>query len=154
MPETLLDPVKAWVPPDGMLKPVASSWRTFYRHILTTHDVTPAQYRAVYLAQLGRCYVCRVAKGVHPDDPNGRGGRRLGVDHSHVLGYGRSQAVRALVCTGGPTTCNRLIGWLKDNPETFDRAARLLREMPAQSVFNALRDCAGDGALTGMLIDE
>jgi Recombination endonuclease VII len=142
-----------WTPPEGMAPTVARSWRTFYRHILETYGVTPEFYRALYLAQLGRCFVCRTAKGKHPDDPRGGGGRRLGVDHSHAHGYGRPEAVRGLLCTGGDRTCNRIVGWLKDDPAAFDRAAQLVREMPAQGVLLALRDGQEPDALKGMLTD-
>src|SRR5690242_21783331 len=122
-----------WTPPADMAKAVASGWRIFYRHVFTTYGLTPEEYRAIYLAQRGRCYVCRTAKGIHPDDPRGRGGRRLAVDHNHAVGY-RREAVRALVCSGGDRTCNRILGWLK-TPEAFARGAEVLTEAPAQSVL-------------------
>lgn len=142
-----------WTPPDDMEKSVAAGWRTFYRHVFSTYGLKPEEYRALYLAQRGRCFICRTAKGVHPDDPRGRGGRRLGVDHNHALGFTRA-AVRALVCTGGDRTCNRALGWLK-TPEAFDRGAEVLREAPAQQVFSAME--AGwteDEHLLGYLTDE
>lgn len=99
------------------MKPaVVASWRAFYRNALATYGIEPRDYRLLYLAQRGRCWICRKAKGVHPDDPAGRGGRRLGVDHDHL-----TEAVRGLLCTGGDKTCNRIIGWL--GPEALQRAA-------------------------------
>lgn len=108
-----------WVPPLGMEHDVIYRWAAFYRSILDTYGLSPDLYRDLYLAQKGRCAICQRAKGVHPDDPKGRGGRRLGVDHNHVTGQ-----VRGLLCTGGDKTCNRIIGWL-DAP-ALTRAAQYL----------------------------
>jgi len=99
--------VDLWTPPEGMSPRVVAEWRAFYRKALDTYGVTPEAYRAVYLAQRGRCWICRKATGKHPDDPSGRGGRRLGIDHNHATG-----AFRGLLCSGGDKTCNRIIGWL------------------------------------------
>ncbi len=96
-----------WTPPDGMSRAIVAEWKAFYRAAQRTYGITPAGYRDLYIAQKGRCAICRVATGKHPDDPKGSGGRRLGVDHNHVTG-----AVRGLLCTGGDKTCNRIIGWL------------------------------------------
>lgn len=111
--------VDLWTPPDGMNRKVVSEWRAFYRRTLDLYGVTPEFYRDLYLAQKGRCWICRTATGKNPDDPHGRGGRRLGVDHNHVTG-----AVRGLLCTGGDKTCNRIIGWL--NAPALRRAADYL----------------------------
>lgn len=123
MPNTFDD---LWTPPEGMADMVAREWRSFYRAALRTYGITPATYRDLYLAQMGRCAICQTATGKHPDDPKGRGGRRLGVDHNHVTG-----AVRGLLCTGGDKTCNRIIGWL--NAPALNRAAMYLdgRRTPA-----------------------
>jgi hypothetical protein len=96
-----------WSPPEGMAALDVTAWRTFYSRILDAYGVTPADYRLLYVAQKGRCWICRTAKGIHPDDPKARGSRRLGVDHDHLTG-----AVRGLLCTGSlsANTCNRLIG--------------------------------------------
>ena len=135
-----------WVPPTGMEKDVAMQWRAFYRSIAQKYGMSPAEYRAVYLAQLGRCFICRKARGVHPDDPKGHGSRRLGVDHHHASGR-----VRGLLCSGGSTTCNRIIGWLRDDPEAFERGARYLREQPAQSVLALVGMDVPDERIEGML---
>lgn len=147
-----------WVPPAGMSAQLASDWRDFYRSVLAKYGITPAEYRALYLAQRGRCFICRTAKGKHPDDPNGRGSRRLAVDHNHAIGD-RREAVRALVCSGGDKTCNRILGWLK-TPEALERGAEVLREAPAQRVLAMLGGPAWKGPvpdddyLTGYLTDE
>ena len=111
--------VELWTPPAGMKPQLVAEWRAFYRSIMIRYNMTPARYRQLYLLQKGRCAICRTATGKHPDDPNGRGGRRLGVDHNHVTG-----AVRGLLCTGGDKTCNRIIGWL--NTPALRRAADYL----------------------------
>lgn len=99
--------VELWSPPEGMAPKDVSAWRNFYSAALDNYGVTPRTYRLLYIAQKGRCWICRVAKGVHPDDPRARGSRRLGIDHDHATGR-----VRGLLCTGGDRTCNRIIGWL------------------------------------------
>lgn len=106
---------------------VTQRWRAFYRDVEAKYGLSPYDYRLLYLAQKGRCWICRDAKGIHPDDPKGRGYRRLGVDHNHATG-----AVRGLLCTGGDKTCNRILGWLHDNPGAFRRAAEYLEHPPAR----------------------
>lgn len=114
--------VDLWTPPPGMNALNVKAWRAFYSRIQDLYGVTPEQYRRLYIAQKGRCWICRTAKGIHPDDPNARGSKRLGVDHNHVSG-----AVRGLLCTGSLSadTCNRLIG--RYNAAQLDRAARYLK---------------------------
>lgn len=140
-----------WTPPTGMAASVVAGWRAFYRSTQHLYGMSPAQYRALYLAQSGRCYICRTAKGIHPDDPYGRGTRRLGVDHNHAIGN-RIEAVRGLLCTGSlnANTCNRLIARYDVNQ--LDRAATLLRVGPAQRAFGALELGWGDDEITGMLV--
>jgi recombination endonuclease VII len=124
-----------WYPPYAqMTKTLATDWRGYYVSIKTRFQMEPQDYRDLYIAQHGVCYICRVAKGKNPDDPKGKGGRRLGVDHNHALGDTK-RSVRGLLCTGGPTTCNRIIGWL--NVHQLRRAVELLETAPAQTVFSA-----------------
>jgi hypothetical protein len=135
-----------WEPPEGMRPDVAKAWRAFYANAASGKDgysITPWQYRMLYIAQKGRCWVCRVAMGIHPDDPDGNGTRRLGVDHNHVTG-----AVRGLLCTGSlePRTCNRLIEWY--TPEALARAAEYKRRPPARVLIEletARRQAAAAG---------
>jgi len=125
----------AWTPPAGMSSTVVSAWRTFYRRCLSGeagYTITPAQYRQLYVAQKGRCWICRKARGIHPDDPRGTGTRRLGVDHNHLTGQ-----VRGLLCTGGDKTCNRIIGWL--DHAALERAVGYLERPPAR-VLAWIRD--------------
>lgn len=117
-----------WMPPPAMATEVVRAWRSFYSAAQREYGITAAQYRDLYIAQHGCCYICRKAKGKHPDDPKGRGGRRLGVDHNHVTG-----AVRGLLCTGGDKTCNRIIGWL--GVQALRRAVLYMETEPAQTVL-------------------
>lgn len=140
-----------WIPPAGMLPKVITTWRAFYRRIELRYGITPAEYRALYLAQLGRCYICQTARGVHPDDPKGKGTRRLGVDHNHLM-RGRD-SVRGLLCTGSidPKTCNRLIAHFPH--AALRRAVAYVEESPAQAVFARLAEgAASDEELTGMAL--
>lgn len=139
-----------WEPPADMLPDVAAEWRRFYSSALRTFGVTPAEYRAMYLAQLGRCYICQKARGKHPDDPKGGGGRRLGIDHNHAFGS-RREAVRGLLCSGGDRTCNRIIGWL--DHAALRRAVTYVEESPAQSVLRALEDGLSDAEIQGMVLN-
>jgi hypothetical protein len=140
--------ITAWTPPPDMLPEVATGWKVFYAGIRRTYGITPAEYRALYLAQLGRCYICQKARGKHPDDPKGKGSQRLGVDHNHAFGN-RREAVRGLLCSKGPASCNRIIGWL--DHRSLVRAVQYVEEMPAQGVLALLRDAdtITDEALTG-----
>ena len=140
-----------WTPPAGMLPAVVTGWRAFYRHCCALYGVTPQIYRALYLAQSGRCFICRTAKGIHPDDPKGKGGRRLGIDHNHLLGN-RIEAVRALVCTGSlsANTCNRLIA--RYDAAQLSRAVVVLEQAPAQALLAAGE--MSDRELTGWLTQE
>lgn len=121
-----------WDPPAGMSGLVVTAWRTFYRRALDVYGVTPCEYRLLYIAQKGRCWICRKAKGVHPDDPKGGGTRRLGVDHDHLTGQ-----VRGLLCTGSlsANTCNRLIA--RYSREALERAAGYLADPPARVLKEA-----------------
>ena len=123
-----------FVPPDGMLPFARTAWREFYRSCWHSYGIRPADYRAMYLAQQGRCYICRVAKGIHPDDPKARGSRRLGVDHNHAVGN-RREAVRGLLCTGSLSadTCNRLIG--RYTAVQLKRAVGYLERAPGQAAM-------------------
>lgn len=148
---TDIDPIASWTPPADMDESVVRGWRTFYRHIWSTYGVTPKQYRAVYLAQLGRCFICQKARGQHPDAPKLRpGARRLGIDHNHIFGF-RPVAVRGLLCNWGDKSCNRIIGWI--GYDALVRAQVYLREAPAQSVFAALEAGMSDEQIQGMALN-
>jgi len=156
--------VTLWSPPEGMKAHHVKAWRAFYSACIDNYGVTPAEYRLLYVAQKGRCWICRTARGIHPDDPKAHGSRRLAIDHDHVTG-----AVRGLLCSGGDKTCNRIIGWLA--APQLQRAAdylksragqpaRVLEEVSAQ-VINArnngvhLSDAEIDGlAVLALWLDQ
>jgi hypothetical protein len=91
------------------------------RYLLRTYGITIAEYEAIYQAQGGACYICRVARGT---------ARRLSVDHDHKLGSGRT-AVRGLLCR----KCNDILGFYRDNPDAFTRAISYLASPPAWQVI-------------------
>ena len=145
-------PTVAWSPPDGMAKPLTATWRAFYRTAFMNYGVTPEFYRQMYLAQSGRCYICRVAKGIHPDDPKGGGVRRLGIDHDHNIGA-RIEAVRGLLCTGSlsANTCNRLIA--RYSAPQLRRAVQQLTAPPAQALRSWLGErTVADKEIEGILL--
>jgi hypothetical protein len=141
--------VDLWTPPAGMAALDVKAWRTFYGRALDLYGTTPRDYRRLYIAQRGRCWICREAKGIHPDDPKARGSRRLGIDHNHATG-----AVRGLLCTGGDKTCNRIIGWL--TAPQLERAAAYLGHrgfQPARVLAN-LEFQERDAASNGVALSE
>jgi hypothetical protein len=85
-----------------------------------TYSLGPGQYDQLYEFQGGKCWLCQRATGAR---------KRLAVDHNHETGE-----VRGLLC--GP--CNKLIGWYRDSPETFERAAAYLRQPPARAVLSGV----------------
>lgn len=128
--------VDIWTPPAGMDANVVREWRAFYSRALDLYGVTPDEYLFLYKIQKGRCCICQKAKGKHPQDPKGRGGRRLGIDHNHLTGK-----VRGLLCTGGDKTCNRIIGWL--NAPALRRAADYLDGARTPGPWLAMREQNG-----------
>lgn len=147
-PKAVLD----WQAPAGMGTALQVAWRKFYGDARTKYGITPAQYRDLYLAQHGCCYICRKAKGVNPDDPRGRGSRRLAVDHNHVTGE-----VRGLLCSGGDKTCNRIIGWL--TLDALRRAVAYVEGPPARtvrlarSVMDEVPDPAAEDTMLKMVLE-
>lgn len=83
--------------------------------IFREFGITAEQYDALYQAQGGKCYVCRVATGKS---------KKLAVDHDHETGL-----VRGLCC--GP--CNITIGRLRT--QGLVRALEYLHSPPAFAVI-------------------
>lgn len=122
-----------WEPPAGMLPEVARAWRAFFRKALSGvagYTATPDMYLRLYKLQNGRCAICQKARGINPEDPKGRGPQRLGWDHNHVTGV-----VRGLLCTKGDKSCNRMVGWFKNDPQAFLRGFKYLMQPPALVVI-------------------
>lgn len=95
--------------------------------------ITSEQYAVLYIAQDGKCYVCRRATGAT---------KRLAVEHDHYLAAieshphpvaeGCPRCIRGLAC--GP--CNQdVLGRLGGRPETYERIADALRNPPARKVL-------------------
>lgn len=82
--------------------------------VMKTYGLKEGEYQALYEAQGGACAICRRAKGLK---------KKLAVDHDHATGY-----VRGLACS----TCNRILGHLRDDPELAMNIVRYLTEPPAQ----------------------
>jgi hypothetical protein len=103
-----------------------STTEQFLASVYEKYGITPAEYRAMYRAQGGRCYVCRKAAGR---------AKRLGVDHDHLTGE-----VRGLVCTGSlnANTCNRLIA-IYSRDALLRAVAMLSDPPPARAVLAAMR---------------
>jgi len=78
------------------------------RMVSKTYGLEAGEYGRLYAAQGGKCAICQHATGKV---------KRLAVDHDHETGL-----VRGLLC--GP--CNQLVGYFKNNHETFRRAADYL----------------------------
>jgi hypothetical protein len=113
-----------------------STWREFERRIFREYGLTGLEYRALYYAQGGRCYVCRKAAGK---------AKRLGVDHDHLTGE-----VRGLLCTGSlnAMTCNRLIA-IYGRDALLRAAAMLSDPPPARAILQAVH--AGDGTVPSLI---
>lgn len=70
-----------------------------------------AKYQELFRDQRGLCGICRKPPQVN---------RRLGLDHCHTTG-----AIRGLLCD----SCNRGIGYLKDDAELLETAIFYLKGM-------------------------
>lgn len=143
--------VGLWDPPEGMGAAAVKAWRAFYAKAMDAYGITPADYRLLYVAQKGRCWICQTAKGLHPDDPKARGGRRLGIDHDHTTGQ-----VRGLLCGGSlsANTCNRVIA--RYNAPTLARAHAYLVSRWAQPawVLEKVRKQAADAEREGAVLSQ
>lgn len=86
------------------------------------YQLSPEQYQTIKDAQGGKCAICQVATGAS---------RALAVDHDHKCCPGKTscgRCVRGLLCSN----CNNALGFFRDDPEAFLRAARYLTDPPAQ----------------------
>lgn len=89
------------------------------KNVLAAYGLTLETYDALYQLQGGRCGICTTSQKELR--------KTLHVDHDHVTGR-----VRGLLCS----SCNRAIGWLKDDPAVLDRAAKYLRDSKTNGTTN------------------
>lgn len=82
--------------------------RNHERTVVNTYGLSYGEYERLYVEQGGVCFICRRATGAT---------KRLAVDHDHDTGL-----VRGLLC--GP--CNKMVGYFRNSPEAFRRAADYL----------------------------
>lgn len=83
------------------------------------YGLTTDQYAKMIEKQGGGCAIC----GTTAEQQ----GQHLSVDHDHSCCSGRKRScgecVRGVLCT----SCNRALGWFRDDPALLDRAAVYLR---------------------------
>lgn len=88
--------------------------------------ITPEQYDQIMELQGGCCAICR-----RPPLP---GERFLAVDHDHQCcgkGRGCPSCIRGALCK----SCNQMVGFAQDDPETLQRAADYLDDPPARRIL-------------------
>lgn len=95
--------------------------QTHARWIFKTYGITREQYDALYESQGRTCGICKRATGRS---------KRLAVDHDHKTGY-----VRGLLCS----TCNNILGYLRDDLELALGVHGYLSEPPAFAVIGKVK---------------
>lgn len=97
------------------------------RMIVAKYKMAPEQYKRLYEAQGGCCFICRKAKGLS---------KMLAVEHEHNKEgcehppeYGCIRCWRALTCS----RCNSLVAFL--DVDALLRAVELLTDPPARRVL-------------------
>lgn len=97
-------------------------------HLKSRHSMTLEQYEALLDYQGGKCYLCRratgAAKALAVDHDHAKA--RLICDHPHQNSC--SGCWRAILCS----RCNDVLALSQDDPAFFTRAARCLKDPPAQ----------------------
>lgn len=112
--------------------------RRFFAAQGRTYGWTPGhvreEWQAVFAAQGGKCPIC--TRPFRLKIGGSGNGRMPATDHNHLTGE-----IRGLLCGGSldPKTCNRLIGFHKDNPVIFRNAADYLETPPARAALLAVR---------------
>lgn len=81
------------------------------------YALTTLEYWRIYQHQGGCCAICQRATGKV---------KKLAVDHDHASGF-----IRGLLCT----SCNKMLGHLRDDPDAFRRAADYLDRPPARDII-------------------
>ena len=92
--------------------------RSHERMVGKTYGLAPGEYERMYKEQGGTCAICQRATGKT---------KRLAVDHDHDTGL-----VRGLLC--GP--CNQMVGYFRNSPEAFRRAAEYLERAAERNRSN------------------
>lgn len=83
------------------------------------YGISLEEYDDMLFKQSGQCLICGDSQNLNVIDYRSGKNRRLAVDHCHKTGK-----VRGLLCDW----CNRALGFLRDDPELFEKAAEYLRE--------------------------
>lgn len=83
--------------------------------MLRKYGIDEAGYQALFQAQAGKCAIC----GTPAEETKGRNPGRLVIDHDH-----KTKTVRGLLCG----TCNVVLGLMRDDPASFERAAVYLQQ--------------------------
>jgi hypothetical protein len=89
------------------------------------YNITAAEYEAIKDFQGGKCAICQKATGAS---------RSLAVDHDHSCcpsGGSCGKCVRGTLCS----TCNKLLGFARDDISMFIRAIDYLNYPPAKVVL-------------------
>lgn len=94
-------------------------WKHKFRkeNLLRRYGITLDQYHEMDIEQDGRCFICK-KKEESISYKNGKF-QKLAVDHNHETGK-----VRGLLCF----SCNRALGYFKDNKELLISALLYLEE--------------------------
>ena len=95
------------------------------KHVEDTYNITYPQYWELYRQQGGTCAICQRATGAK---------RKLSVDHDHTCCKGKTSCggcVRGLLCT----SCNKMLGHLRDDQDAVMRALHYLQYPPAWKVI-------------------
>jgi hypothetical protein len=93
------------------------------------YSITAAFYALLLAFQGHKCFICQRATGQY---------KRLSVDHDHKQAVldghapekGCPNCVRGLLCS----TCNKMLGHLRDDPLAAERMADYLRNWPSRRV--------------------
>jgi hypothetical protein len=81
------------------------------QHLQRYYGITLEQYESLYEKQEGKCAICDIHRSEQKRD--------LSVDHCH-----KTSEVRGLLCD----TCNRGLGYFKDDIILFEKAIKYLRK--------------------------
>jgi ATP-dependent helicase YprA (DUF1998 family) len=104
--------------------------RAAERRVEAAFKMSSALYDALYEAQGGTCWICRISTGKR---------KRLAVDHDHKCTTGHDpklgcpQCWRGLLCG----RCNQLVAWF--SPEQLLRAIQYLANPPARRILEVIR---------------